>query len=246
MIRSKLQLIFVGLLALVQGQVVPSTLAAETYRSGVAALGLWSDPVFRSEAAGAGAVVAAVYAHGGHVVVKANSPRALAAGPDGIAQAIGAAGRGLDPTRDVLFLILTSHGAPGGIGVKGGGRTGLISPDALARLVAQSPVQHKVIVVSACFAGIFTPLADPDTLVITAADATHTSFGCQPEASWTYFGDAFFNQALRRDRSILKAFADARTLIAAREAAHGFTPSNPQLAGGEHVMEILDGAAAAP
>jgi len=44
---------------------------------------------------------------------------------------------------------------------------------------------------------IIPGLANPDTLVITAADADHPSFGCRDKAKWTYFGNAFFNIALR-------------------------------------------------
>ena len=156
-------------------------------------------------------MLAARYGHGGPVIVRANSAAKLVAGPDGIAGAIAAAGRGLDPERDLLFLVLTSHGSPEGIAEKGGGRTGLVPPAELAQLLAASPIRHKVLVVSACYAGTYAALADPDTLVITAADATHPSFGCVPGAVWTYFGDAFFNQALRRDASITQAFADARS-----------------------------------
>ncbi len=217
----------------------PAT-ARETYRSAVVALALWSDPVFRSEATGAAKILAARFGHGGPVVIRVNTPTRLAAGPEGIASALAAGGRGLDPQRDVLFVILTSHGAPDGIAEKGGGRTGLLPPDDLAALLARSPVRHKVLIVSACFAGTYTALADDDTLVITAADATHTSFGCVPEATWTYFGDAFFNHALRHDDTIPKAFADARGIVAARESQEGLAPSNPQIAGGSAVLDILD------
>lgn len=215
-------------------------LAEETFRSGVAALALWSDPVFSSEARGAAKVLAARYGHGGPVIVRANSAAKLVAGPDGIAGAIAAAGRGLDRDRDLLFLVLTSHGSPEGIAEKGGGRTGLVPPAELARLLAASPIRHKVLVVSACYAGTYAALADPDTLVITAADATHPSFGCVPGAVWTYFGDAFFNQALRRDASITQAFADARSIVSARENQQGFAPSNPQIEGGENVLPMLE------
>ncbi len=52
--------------------------------------------------------------------------------------------------------------------------------------------------VSACYAGGFIePLKDDRTLVITAADAHHTSFGCGAESDFTYFGKAYFDQALR-------------------------------------------------
>ncbi len=217
-------------------------MAAEGFRSAVVALALWSDPVFRSEADGAAKVLAGRYGHGGPVIVRANTAGALVNGPSGIRRALAAARRGMDPARDVLFLVLTSHGAPEGIAERGGGREGLVPPAAIGALLAESPFRRKVLIVSACFAGTYTALAGPETLVITAADATHASFGCQPEARWTYFGDALFNQALRHAASLAQAFDEARTIVAAREAAQGFAPSNPQLAGGADVLTRLDAA----
>ncbi len=73
--------------------------------------------------------------------------------------------------------------------------------------------------------GVFIPrLADADTLVITAADANHASFGCEDKAKWTYFGDAFFNVALRRAKSLKDAFLLARSLVSKRELRQGFDP----------------------
>ncbi len=212
-------------------------------KAAVVALALWSDPVFASEARGAAAVLAKRYGGGGPVVVRANTRSAMVNGAGGIAAALRLATRGVDPARDVLILLLTSHGSPDGIADKGGNRIGLLPPDDLKSLLDASPFRHKLLVVSACFAGTYTALAGPDTLVITAADSTHPSFGCQPEAHWTYFGDALFNQALRHDASLTQAFADARAIVAAREAAQGFAPSNPQMAGGEDVLPLLDGPA---
>ena len=80
-------------------------------------------------------------------------------------------------------------------------------------------MRHKVVVISACYSGIFIPrLANPDILVITAADADHPSFGCQDKAKWTYFGDAFFNVALRQVNSLKDAFVFARACPEARIA----------------------------
>lgn len=216
---------------------------APTVKAAVVALALWSDPVFRSEAQGAASVLARRYGNGGPVVVRSNTRTARVNGPEGIAAALRLGGRGLDPGRDVLILLLTSHGAPDGIADKGGGVEDLLPPDRLGRLLAGSPVRHKVLIVSACFSGTYTALAGPDTLVLTAADSTHPSFGCQPEAHWTYFGDALFNQALRRDGSLPAAFAAARAIVARREAAQGFAPSNPQMAGGSDVLPLLAAAA---
>ncbi|WP_237476583.1 C13 family peptidase [Lichenibacterium dinghuense] len=232
-----------ALLALLPLAMPAAAAPAAPAKAAVVALALWSDPVFRSEAEGAAKVLSTRYGHGGPVVVQSNTARALVNGPSGIAAALKRAARGVDPARDVLILLLTTHGSPDGMADKGGGRIGLIPPDQLRSILDASPFRHRVVIVSACFAGTYTALASPDTLVMTAADSTHPSFGCQPEAHWTYFGDALFNQALRRDATLPEAFRDARTIVAAREAKDGFDPSNPQMAGGESVLPLLDGAA---
>src|SRR5947207_7055092 len=88
--------------------------------------------------------------------------------------------------------------------------------------------------------GVFIArLANPDTLVITAADADHASFGCRDKAKWTYFGDAFFNVALRRAKSLKAAFILARSLVLKRELRHGFEPSHPQMTGGGNMEPLL-------
>src|SRR5260221_87760 len=98
----------------------------------------------------------------------------------------------------------------------------------------------KVVVISACYSGVFIPrLANPDMLVITAADADHPSFGCRDKAKWTYFGDAFFNVALRQASSLKEAFVVARALVQKRELREHSEPSSPQMAGGANVQPLL-------
>lgn len=219
----------------------PGVACAAPFKTAIVSLALSSDgSVFRSEAVGAAAVIGDRYGHAGPAIVRINTRKSLAAGPRGMVRALAAAEKGLDPARDVLFLILTSHGSPEGIAEKGAGVEGLLSPQALAQILERSAFKHKVLIVSACFSGIFTPLANDDTLVITAADATHPSFGCEEGNRWTYFGDAFFNQAMRRPGPLGERFAEAKTLIRAREESDGFDPSNPQIAGGADVLPLLD------
>jgi hypothetical protein len=213
---------------------------AEPLRSSVVSLALWDANVFRSEASGAASVLSRRYGGGGPVIIKANTRKGLAAGPRGMMAALAAAERGMRPERDVLFVVLTSHGSPNGIAEKGGRTEGVMAPAVLGEALARSAFRKKVLIVSSCFAGIFTQLADDNTLVITAADATHTSFGCEEGNRWTYFGDAFFNRALRQPGPIAQRFADAQGLIRAREDAQGFEPSNPQIAGGANVTPLLD------
>jgi hypothetical protein len=76
-------------------------------------------------------------------------------------------------------------------------------------------------------------------LVITAADADHSSFGCEDKAKWTYFGDAFFNVALRQAKNLKEAFGIARTLVRKRELREHFEPSNPLMEGGVNVQPLL-------
>jgi hypothetical protein len=104
-------------------------------------------------------------------------------------------------------------------------------------LLEKARAQHRVVIVSACYSGVFAnELADARTLVITAAAADRPSFGCQDGATWTYFGDAFFNKALRREGRLDVAFEAARSLVTQREKREGFDPSNPQIAGGSQVL----------
>ena len=141
---------------------------------------------------------------------------------------------------DILFLILTSHGSPDGLAVNAGRVIETLQPSNLAEMLERTGVRHKVVVISACYSGVFIPrLADADTLVITAADAQHPSFGCQDKAKWTYFGDAFFNVALRRSNNLKEAFLLARSLVSKRELRQGFEPSRPQMAGGGNVEPLF-------
>jgi hypothetical protein len=72
------------------------------------------------------------------------------------------------------------------------------------------------------------PLASEDSIVLTAADAQSTSFGCATGRDWTYFGDALFKQSLRPGMDFRRAFDHARILIRSWEAMDRLPPSNPQ------------------
>jgi uncharacterized caspase-like protein len=209
----------------------------------VVAFGLWGDQsVFASEAEGAARVVARQYGHGGKVVVRVNTEKRGDATEDNLRATLAALGAAMDPERDVLFLILTSHGDQEGVGVATPDGKSFITPIELRDMLRESGARLSVVVVSACYSGVFADaLAEPDTLVITAADADHASFGCRDGAKWTTFGEAFFGDALAQTKTLPEAFALARSRIAAREQAEGFDPSNPQMAGGAHVLERLQG-----
>jgi hypothetical protein len=147
----------------------------------------------------------------------------------------------MDAGRDTLFLFLTSHGDKGRLAVEMPGyRFRPLTPQRLTRMLDRSGIRNRVIVVSACHSGSFIPaLANPTTLVITAARADRSSFGCEDRRRWTYFGDAYFNHALREEASFKDAFVRARRLIALWELRDKLMPSLPQIAGGEALEPAL-------
>jgi hypothetical protein len=206
----------------------------------VVSFGLFGDQgVFRSEAIGAAQIVASRFG-GDPVVVKFNTKTGGGATVQALATSLQAAAKTMNSESDILFLILTSHGSRDGLAVTAGRLVETLTPSNLAEMLYRTRVRHKVVIISACYSGVFIPrLADPDTLVITAADANHASFGCEDKAEWTYFGDAFFNVALRRANSLRDAFLRARSLVLKRELRQRFEPSHPQMAGGGNLEPLL-------
>jgi hypothetical protein len=143
--------------------------------------------------------------------------------------AVHAIGNVMDKDNDVFVLVMTSHGEQTGFALQLPGGTAELTPQQVAAALDGEGIKNRVAIVSACFSGIFVPpLANDNTIVITAADAKHTSFGCAPERDWTYFGDAFFHQSLHPGADFENAFDHARVLIRGWEMMDQATPSNPQ------------------
>ncbi len=164
-----------------------------------------------------------------------------------LSRALRRVGEVMDRDEDILFLFLTSHGSANGeLAVENGPlELAQVTPEKLRDMLAEAGIKWRVIVVSACFSGTYVePLADDQTLIMTASDATHESFGCQNGADFTWFGRAYFDEALRRTRSFTGAFEMARETIRAREKEEGESPSNPRMAAGkamEHKLAELEG-----
>jgi len=145
------------------------------------------------------------------------------------AAAVHAIGNIMDRDNDVLILLMTSHGYRNGFALQLPSDQGVLTPQQIAATLDGEAIKNRVVIVSACYSGIFVPpLANDNTIVMTAADAEHTSFGCAPERDWTYFGDAFFHHSLHPGSDFESAFNQARILIHGWETMDHATPSNPQ------------------
>ncbi len=237
MIFSKLiKLLTAGLLASAVFFAAGSMSAAENPNVTVLAFGLFgAQSVFESEAKGAASILAQRLGTNS-VIVRANTKTRTDVTIASIGDTLQAAGERMDRESDVMLLILTSHGSQAGVAVQAGRRVEILSPVDLAGMLNHAGVRHRVVIVSACYSGVFLgPLASDDTLVITAADSDHASFGCRDKVKWTYFGDAFFNTALRQAADLKSAFAAARMLVSMREMRYGLASSNPQIAGGKNI-----------
>jgi len=206
--------------------------ATNIYALGIAG---WADQdVFLKELDGALAAISAVLPIRGHWVRLVNHRETLEnlplANQRNFAAAVHALGEILDKESDVLLLLMTSHGEPGGFGLRLPSEVVTqLTPQEVAAVLNREGIKNRVVIVSACYSGTFVPpLANDNTIVLTASDAKSTSFGCAPERDWTYFGDALFRQSMRPGRDFQRAFDNARVLIQGWELMDRARPSNPQ------------------
>jgi hypothetical protein len=147
----------------------------------------------------------------------------------------------MDPAEDVLVLYSTSHGAPVGLTYHDGDSGyGILSPSRLGVVLGELGIKRRILLLSACYSGIFIPLlASDDTVMATAASADRPSFGCQADNDWTFFGDALINNALRKPHGLAEAATEARQSISQWEASRGFEPSQPQFFAGRATARWL-------
>ena len=150
----------------------------------------------------------------------------------------------MDKENDLLVVYLTSHGAQDfklaashlPLEVEP------LSPVMLRAALDRAGIRNRVIAVSACYSGGWVDaLASDNTLVMTAADATHTSYGCGALSELTFFGRAIFDEQLRKTHSFEQAFAQAVPLIQQREVDAGKDDgfSNPQIKVGANIGSVL-------
>jgi Peptidase C13 family len=157
-------------------------------------------------------------------------------------QALQAVGERINPDEDVVLLHLTSHGSETHeLSVEFYPlELQAIRPEDLRSALDAAVIKWRIVVISACYSGGFIDaLKDAHTMVVTASDAKHTSFGCGDAFDFTYFSKAYYDEALRKTYSFEKAFAMAKESIRRRELKEGLEPSNPQIYMGEAMKEKL-------
>lgn len=164
--------------------------------------------------------------------------------PQNLQRAITALAQRMDRDSDVLVIYMTSHGARNHELAASHWPLEVppVTPEMLRAMLDEAGIRHRVIAVSACFSGGWIePLATDSSLIMTAADATHTSYGCGTRSELTFFGRAVFHEQLRQTHSFAEAFAKAVPVIARREVEAGKEDgfSNPQIHVGAQIAPVL-------
>ncbi|HYD11599.1 MAG TPA: C13 family peptidase [Allosphingosinicella sp.] len=223
---------------------------AGTVDAYVISIALDSDPVFGREARVAGDVLGARYGARGRTIVLAgsdgNAASALPRGtPERLAMALARIAELIDRNEDVVVVYTTSHGTPFGIIYHDADNGyGAISPNRLREIFDRTGIRNRLLILSACYSGVFVPRLQSDTTaIVTAASSERSSFGCVADNDWTFFGDAMINHALRKPQPLRAAFTEAKALITSWEAQFPVRPSEPQVsigAGAERWLAALD------
>jgi hypothetical protein len=136
------------------------------------------------------------------------------------------------------LLYVTSHGSPDGAVF---GPDQLLTPYKLSRLLDEAcGTRPTVVVISACFSGVFVPaLAAPNRMVMTAARPDRSSFGCGDNDRYPFF-DACVLESLPRADDFIALAGLTRSCVTRHEKEQKLEPpSEPQTSVGTRMQLLL-------
>lgn len=139
------------------------------------------------------------------------------------------------------LVFMTSHGTKDGFYLaQANGTGGLLPPRVLDQwLDNHCGVRPTVVIVSACYSGIFLKdgMEQPNRIILTAARADRTSFGCGAGETYTYF-DKCLLDSWTWVYTWAELYDRTKGCVAEREAALGAKPSEPQAYFGSQVANL--------
>lgn len=137
------------------------------------------------------------------------------------------------------LVYLTSHGAALGVAMS----DALVPIRTIGDLIDQAcPARPTVVIVSACYSGMFIPvMLAPNRMIITAARGDRTSFGCSEDLKYTFF-DQCVLETLPKVDNFPALYDRAKECVAAREMSEMVSPpSEPQEYIGSTIRQELPG-----
>jgi Peptidase C13 family len=135
------------------------------------------------------------------------------------------------------LIYFSSHGAPQGVVVD----QQLLPPGVLASMLDTTCGKRPtVVIISACFSGVFVPaLAGANRMVLTAARPDRSSFGCGEADKYPYF-DQCVLESMQGATDFATLGRTVQACVAAREIREGMKPpSEPQLFIGPALKPLL-------
>jgi len=137
------------------------------------------------------------------------------------------------------LVYLTGHGAPDGLAMSADTPMAFVRPTRLESMLNACAPQPTVLVVSACFSGVYLRpgITRPERIVLTASAADLTSFGCSNNNRYTFFDQCFLDAWQRH--ATWGPLADAvRRCVRDQERSGNFPASNPQIFFGPGLREL--------
>ena len=144
---------------------------------------------------------------------------------------------------DIVVVHISTHGGPGLLASRIGNQpTTAVTAHSLAQRLAPLGGHDTVVIVSACYSGsLIGALRAPDRIVIAAARADRSSFGCAARAQHTFFGNAELEAFAEPHRSLQQAFDAIRGDVARMEREQDYKPpSEPQIWVGSNVRGLYE------
>jgi hypothetical protein len=144
---------------------------------------------------------------------------------------------------DVVIVFLTTHGTEGLLALKPSANeqaTG-VSADALRDFLKPAQNDQQIIILQACYSGsLIKGLKHPNRIIMTAAAADRTSFGCNPDSNNTWFTKAMI-AALPTATNWSEVFEGTKSKVLAYESQQGIkisAQSNPQYYVGRNMKRV--------
>ena len=143
---------------------------------------------------------------------------------------------------DIVFVHISTHGGAGVLARKiAGGPDTALTARQLASELSALGAHRTVIVISACYSGsLIGAVRSPARIVITAARADRSSFGCAASSRHTFFGEAELRGFGKHGRSRHQVVAVIRDDVATMEHARRYTRSLPQVSVGARVTDLYE------
>jgi len=215
--------------------------AAPSARTFLFSWGMFADPVFERDVVTFNRAFAQAYGTPEDAALFAFESRRLAdPSVDVMRQEVSGMAQAAVDGRDIVVVMLTSHGSPDVLAVKtsANGPVSGVSADGVAEFLAPLNNDLQIIILQACFSGsLIDELRSPNRIIMTAAAADRSSFGCNPESDNTWF-IRNLNRAMGMGGSWQQVFARTQALVAQDEANVGVPASNPQSFVGNNMRGI--------